>query len=423
MSQIWLPVGMSPPIPEFYFSEKYVMQIDRKKFTEEGYNILSNVVPPNQLESLRHNIEHMVNQRKEISAQQRTPHEPEGGSWQASAQPRLQFDADCDTSSSAAIEFLLHENTLGVSKRLIKAKHVVPHQFSCLCSGSYDAGPMRWHRDIGPGEPAPLRGMISNMEHHGPSYLQWNIALYDDNVLWIVPGSHRQTNTDQVNHQLAEDPSVPLPGSIPVELKAGDGVVYTHLLLHWGSYYSSKMRRTLHPGYRPFGFAAMPNVHWRHWKPGFYHYLPDMVRQQFETWDQIFFAELDLVAEILHAITDNNRTQFLAAFEQLHPSPYDCMVSIIMLSKLAAKLYKHKYSNDNPSALWGNGRDLVYLAGHFNDQQTEILCQRFHELDQRLKPSSAEHYPGFQKTSDYNAIDMPPNFEMDDFIDSWENYH
>jgi len=63
---------------------------------------------------------------------------------------------------------------------------------------------------IGPGEPAPLRGMISNMEHHGPSYLQWNIALYDDNVLWIVPGSHRQTNTDQVNHQLAEDSSVPL---------------------------------------------------------------------------------------------------------------------------------------------------------------------------------------------------------------------
>ena len=47
---------------------------------------------------------------------------------------------------------------------------------------------MRWHRDIGQGDPAPLHGMISNMEHHGPSYLQWNIALYDDNVLWIVPG-------------------------------------------------------------------------------------------------------------------------------------------------------------------------------------------------------------------------------------------
>jgi len=49
------------------------MQIERKKFTEEGYNILSNVVPPNQLESWRHNIEHMVNQRKEIVTQQRTP--------------------------------------------------------------------------------------------------------------------------------------------------------------------------------------------------------------------------------------------------------------------------------------------------------------------------------------------------------------
>jgi len=74
---------MSPPIPEFYFRGKYVMQIERKKFTEEGYNILSNVVPPNQFESWRHNIEHMVNQRKEIVTQQRTPHEPKGGSWQA----------------------------------------------------------------------------------------------------------------------------------------------------------------------------------------------------------------------------------------------------------------------------------------------------------------------------------------------------
>ena len=103
------------------------MQVDRKKFTEEGYNILPNVVPPDQLDSLRQNIEHMVNCRKEISAQQRTPHEPPGGSWQASAQPRLQFDRDCDARSSATIEFLLHENTLGVSKQLIKAKLVWYH--------------------------------------------------------------------------------------------------------------------------------------------------------------------------------------------------------------------------------------------------------------------------------------------------------
>ena len=399
------------------------MQVDRNKFTEEGYNILPNVVPPDQLDSLRQNIEHMVNCRKEISAQQRTPHEPPGGSWQASAQPRLQFDRDCDARSSATIEFLLHENTLGVSKQLIKAKHVVPHQFGCLCNGSYDAGPMRWHRDIGQGDPAPLHGMISNMEHHGPSYLQWNIALYDDNVLWIVPGSHRQINTDQINHQLSEDPSVPLPASMPVKLKAGDGVVYTHLLLHWGSSYSSKMRRTLHPGYRPFGFAAIPNVHWRHWIPGFYHYLPDTIRQQFETWDQIFFAEFDLIAEILHAIIDNNKTQFLTTFEKLHPSPCDRMVSIIMLSKLAKKLYKFKDSNDNPSSLWGNGRDLIYLAGHFNDQQITTLWQRFMELDQRLKLSSTKYYPGFQQSSDYNAIDMPSNFEIDNFINSWKNPH
>ena len=134
-----------------------------------------------------------------------------------------------------------------------------PHNLACLCSATAgETGPARWHRDIGPGEPAPLRGMISNMQHHGPSYLQWNIALYDDSVFWIVPRSHRRVNTDEENRQLAENASVPLPGGMPVELNAGDGVVYTHLLLHWGSYYSSKMRRTLHPGYRPLRFSLLP---------------------------------------------------------------------------------------------------------------------------------------------------------------------
>ena len=32
--------------------------------------------------------------------------------------------------------------------------------------------------------------------------------------------------------------------------KAGDGIVYSHFILHWGSNYSAKLRRTIHLGYR-----------------------------------------------------------------------------------------------------------------------------------------------------------------------------
>ena len=396
------------------------MQVDRQQFAEEGYNILREVVPKAELEPLRRSIEHMVNRRKEIASQRRFPTDPQGGDWENSAQPRLKFDTDCDEKSASAIEFLLHENTLGVGQQLMEAAYVVPHQFACICSGSQDAGPMRWHRDIGPGEPAPLRGMISNMEHHGPSYLQWNIALYDDSVFWIVPRSHRRINTNEERRQLAENPSVPLPGGIPVELNAGDGVVYTHLLLHWGSYYSSKMRRTLHPGYRPFGFAALPNVHWRHWEPGFYHHLSDTARKQFEKWDVLFFQEFDRIATIFHTIINGDTNRFRTELEALHPSPYDRMVSIVMLSKLANKLYQLKHTTATPASLWGNGRDLIYLGNHFTPEQTVKLWRQFQPLDEKLKLPEETYQPGFQRTSEYNPNDMPTDFSVEDFISSWE---
>jgi hypothetical protein len=33
--------------------------------------------------------------------------------------------------------------------------------------------------------------------------MHWNVALYDDEVLWVVPGSHLRPNTDEENRQLA----------------------------------------------------------------------------------------------------------------------------------------------------------------------------------------------------------------------------
>ena len=38
-----------------------------------------------------------------------------------------------------------------------------------------------------------------------------------------------------------------------MHLKAGDGVVYANMILHWASNYSAKMRRCIHLGDRGFG--------------------------------------------------------------------------------------------------------------------------------------------------------------------------
>ena len=48
---------------------------------------------------------------------------------------------------------------------------------------------------------------------------------------------------------MAADPRTPVPGGVQTRLKAGDGVAYILPILHWGSNYSTKMRRTVHGGF------------------------------------------------------------------------------------------------------------------------------------------------------------------------------
>ena len=63
---------------------------------------------------------------------------------------------------------------------------------------------------------------------------------------------------DEENSILAADDHAPLPDEMVVDLKAGDGVAYILPLLHFGSRYSTKTRRTLHGGYSIY--ADLPGM-------------------------------------------------------------------------------------------------------------------------------------------------------------------
>lgn len=398
------------------------MYIDPQQFAAEGFLILRDVVPPTQLTGLRAGVEHMIDNRREREAQRRLPGDPENGSWVAAGQPRLMFDQDCDAQSAAVIDFLLGETTLGVCRQLIAAKDIGPHYMACICSSeSYDAGPASWHRDIGPADPAPLAGMINNMEHHGPSYLQWNIALYEDHVFWVVPQSHRRLNTGAENRHLKDRPGTPLPGSIPVDLGPGDGVVYTHLLLHWASNYTRTLRRTLHPGYRPFRFAAMPNVHWRHWEPGFFHYLKPEARLFFERLDRLFLEEIEFFAALFRAAIDNQIDTFLGLFERLHPSPHARDVTLAMLTRMAIKFCQEKNAANAPAGQWYNARDFAALNRLFTHSEAGVLEQRFGYLEGLLRVSKTVGNPSFQRGEQpYEPNKMPEGFSLEAFFSHWQ---
>ncbi|KAJ9623624.1 hypothetical protein H2203_005886 [Taxawa tesnikishii (nom. ined.)] len=101
---------------------------------------------------------------------------------------------------------------------------------------------LRWHRDdIGPSvsldeEEKRLREPIL--------HAQWNLALYDDESLIVVPGSHMRarTETERTAHPFEND----LQGQAVVKMNAGDIIFYNNNILHRGVYQSMVERMTLH---------------------------------------------------------------------------------------------------------------------------------------------------------------------------------
>ena len=234
------------------------MKVNPQQLREDGYIILREVIPPDQLDAVRASFEVLVERQKEIWAREGNP-----SVWETGAQPRLgHFENLIDQETANAVEIWMHENTLGVGSQLLS----VPEQtgiagMMLMCSPQRDHGPAHWHRDVHPIDMAPMASLQADFLENGPKYVQWNIPLYDDDVLWVVPGSHRRLNTEAENRQLLENPRVPLPGGIPVELKGGDGVVYSNYILHWGSNYSTKLRRTIHGGSHDFPVLPRLKLH------------------------------------------------------------------------------------------------------------------------------------------------------------------
>ncbi|MBM3279716.1 MAG: phytanoyl-CoA dioxygenase family protein [Candidatus Handelsmanbacteria bacterium] len=406
------------------------MEADPRFFRQHGYIVLRNVVPPDQLAGLRDCFETLVEKQKEVWARQRKPDDPPGGVWETAAQPRLVFNNLIDAQTSAAAEFCLHEHTLGISRQLMGTPEAAVTAMLLMCNPVRDHGPAHWHRDVGPGHPAPIDGLVEHIRLHGPAYVQWNIALWEDSVLWVVPGSHLRRNTEEEARQLAADPKVPLPGGLQVELGPGDGVAYTIPILHWGSDYSAKRRRIVHLGYRAFGGPAFSYVHWRHWDGDFVPHLPAMAQQTFARFDALWREEHRRIEAVFRAAIGREAAGFAQALAGLHPGPQGRTTALVMLSKVAGRLAEHKAleaqglppaeTAAKVKALWFGTEVFNELAGRFSAAEAAQLSGRFAELDRRLRLPAAQAAPGFQgPASQYEPNAMPEGFGVDEFIASW----
>ncbi len=405
------------------------MKVNRTQFMEEGYLVVREVVPPKELDALRESYELMVSRQREIWSRERSPNDPPGGVWETSAQPRLLLGRDplaghVDEKTASAIEIWAHENMQGVSSELLGAEDAGVTEMMLMCNPVRDRGPATWHRDHHPIDTAPLQGYIDDIVETGPRYVQWNLSLYDDSVLWVLPGSHLRVNTEAENEQLLADPKVPLPGAVQTHLNAGDGVVYILPILHWGSNYSRKMRRTIHGGFA--NYTHYPTF-------DYMEYLSPEVQERFDRWHARSNQMKAWCEEALRAAIKRDATAYQTALEKLHPDRGEKgkMLSTVFLCKAACFVaFTHgceledipddlKNRGAGPHAItlnWGPS----FAEERFTKAEASVLWERFKPLDALLKTDEELYLPGFQSgPMHYYFNEMPTNFSVEDFIKTW----
>ena len=423
------------------------MQIDRGKFLEDGYLLIRKVVSPNQLAQLRLTTELLVDRSKVRSIEGKR-NDPRSSQWYSSIQPRVEIDQTVDNGTSDIVDFLLGTSVHGVSHALMDAPETAITSMQINCSGLIDFGYTDWHRDSSAREQAPLCGLQKDLMENAPGYVQWNIALYDDDVFWLVPGSHKQPSDEDQRQQLLIDPTSKLKGGVPIKLKAGDGVVYPNLMMHWGSFYSSKFRRTLHLGFRSFGGDLLPYAHFIHWDEGleFTKHLSEHARSYFHRCMALFNQEADEIERTLRSVIDGDSEKFLHQIGILHPGKNWRMTAVVLLCRLAEKIaLGHNpriielTEEERNKELSGpaEGRYYTGLSARFSAREAEILTTRFAELNARLDRDAADVHdryrtvydnlrPNSDQLPNFESrplrqfhCNMPENFGVAEFVNSW----
>ena len=402
------------------------MQLNRDQFLEEGYAIQRNAIPPDQLEGLRAAYEIMLERQKVIWARDRSPDDPPGGVWETGMQPRLHVHnmADqIDAQTAQTVEIWLHQNLQGISSQLLGVEDAGVTEMMMMCNPVRDHGPAKWHRDFSPSYCSPLQGYIDDIIENGPRYIQWNIPLYDDSVLWVVPGSHIRPNTPQEDAQLRKSLHAPLSSGMPVHLNAGDGVGYILPILHWGSNYSTKKRRTIHGGFSEF--TNRPNR-------AYLKHLSPAAQQTFARWDERSEKKMQQAEAVLRAALKKDGAAYHNALDVLHPGRAEKgkLQSTYFLSKAARRIHHLKrpdFANlpdrdqSNATSLhpmtlqWGTA-----IADRFTDQEAESLWTLFKPIDDALQADEEQDAPGYQGAKSHYYLDrVPTDLSVDAFIASW----
>ncbi|KAH8665797.1 phytanoyl-CoA dioxygenase [Tricladium varicosporioides] len=231
--------------------------------TRDGFVLIPSILTPDQLEALRE----AAQETTKLAREGKWPHVrtlpkqfppwiiPEGenpaknGIWgvQFLMHPSL-------PNSKKFIPSYFNDKVIDVIKELLTCEDedLVLELYNMLVRPDEDFE-LVWHRDDIPAT-ATAEEELDRLNK--PSFhAQWNLSLYDDSSLIVIPGSHVRARTDIERN--AGPHETGLPGEIQVHMKAGDVVFYNNNILHRGAYNSQKERMTLHGSMGHVGGSAL----------------------------------------------------------------------------------------------------------------------------------------------------------------------
>jgi hypothetical protein len=189
---------------------------------------------------------------------------PKEGIWgvQGLLNPALGPDADIFAAS------YFHDKVLEVAKALLTYE---PADAEGVCADDElvlelynmlvrppSSFALEWHRDDVPRTATPeeeetklgLEGAATSAADGGKVMIkrywntQWNLALFPDESLVVVPGTHVRARTEEERNA---DPLEPdMPNQLVVRLEPGDVVFYDNNILHRGVYDANRERMSLH---------------------------------------------------------------------------------------------------------------------------------------------------------------------------------
>ncbi|KAK8850685.1 hypothetical protein IAR55_004605 [Kwoniella newhampshirensis] len=219
-----------------------------KSYKEHGFVIVPNLIRSEDLQPLRKAADEVVDRAR-------------NGEWKQVRVVGKQFPPWTDVNDIWGVQNIMHpdlgqdifrewygrRDMLQVSAALMgcEFKDMQFELFNMLINPLRARYGLSWHRDDVKATATPEEEEAAlKIDHHG---IQWNAALYDDESLSAIPGSHARIRTPEERE--ANLSGGAMPGSATLALKAGETVFYNNNIMHVGKYTPENKRRTLHGCY------------------------------------------------------------------------------------------------------------------------------------------------------------------------------